>query len=48
MRFDSGGRIVKGDAGGIDLTPAALHHLVLRCVQPDIETTDASLNRAAG
>jgi hypothetical protein len=48
LRFDSGGRIVKGDSAGIDLTPAALHHLVLRCVQPDIEIADAALNRPAG
>jgi hypothetical protein len=48
VRFDSGGRILKGDSAGIDLTPAALHHLVLHCVQPDIETADTTLNRSEG
>jgi hypothetical protein len=46
VRFDAGGRILKGESAAIDLTPAALHHLVLRCVQPDIATPDASLNHS--
>jgi hypothetical protein len=46
VRFDAGGRTLKGDPTEIDLTPAALHHLVLRCVQPDTATLDAALNRS--
>lgn len=45
VRFDAGGRILKGDPAAIDLTPAALHHLILRCVQPDVATPDPALNR---
>jgi len=41
VRFDAGGRVLKGEATAIDLTPAALHHLILRCVQPDAATPDA-------
>jgi len=44
VRFDAGGRILKGDPAAIDLTPAALHHLILRCVQPDVATPDPALN----
>jgi hypothetical protein len=46
VRFDAGGRILKGESAAIDLTPAALHHLVLRCVQPDIATPDAVFNHS--
>jgi hypothetical protein len=45
VRFDAGGRILKSDSAPIDLTPAALHHLILRCVQPDVATPDPALNR---
>lgn len=45
VRFDVGGRIVTGDSAAADLTPAALHHLILRCVQPDVATPDAAFNR---
>ena len=45
VRFDLGGQIVTGDSAAADLTPAALHHLILRCVQPDVATPDAALNR---
>jgi len=44
VRLDTGGQILKGESAAIDLTPAALHHLVLRCVQPDIATPDAAFN----
>jgi hypothetical protein len=46
IRFDSGGRILKGDSTAIDLTPAAVHHLVLRCVQPDVATPGAAFNHS--
>ena len=46
VRFDAGGRVLKGESAAIDLTPAALHHLVLRCVQPDIATPDAAFNHS--
>ena len=46
VRFDAGGQILKGESTAIDLTPAALHHLVLRCVQPDIATPDAAFNHS--
>lgn len=47
LRFDSDGPILKGGAGRIDLSPAALHHTVLRCVQPEAELADAAaLNRS--
>ncbi|WP_245656715.1 LTA synthase family protein [Sphingomonas asaccharolytica] len=45
VRFDVGGQIVTGDSAAADLTPATLHHLILRCVQPDVATPDAALNR---
>jgi hypothetical protein len=48
VRFDTGGRILKGESAAIDLAPAALHHLVLRCVQPDIATPDTALNHPEG
>jgi phosphoglycerol transferase MdoB-like AlkP superfamily enzyme len=46
VRFDAGGRTLKGESAAIDLTPAALHHLVLGCVQPDIAIHNASLNHS--
>jgi hypothetical protein len=46
VRFDAGGRIMKGESAAIDLTPAALHHLVLQCVQPDIATPDDAFNHS--
>jgi len=46
VRFDAGGRILKGDSTAVDLTPAALHHLVIRCVQP--ETPDPAFNHSEG
>jgi len=46
VRFDREGRIVKGDSAGIDLTPAALHHLILRCVQSDVTTPDTAFNHS--
>jgi hypothetical protein len=46
VRFDAGGRVLKGESAAIDLTPAALHHLVLRCVQPDIATPEAAFNHS--
>jgi hypothetical protein len=46
VRFEAGGRILKGESAAIDLTPAALHHLVLRSVQPDIATPDAAFNQS--
>lgn len=42
VRFDAGGQILKGDPAPTDLTPADLHHIVLRCVQP--ETSAIALN----
>ena len=48
VRFDSGGQILKGDPAGIDLTPAALHHFVLHCVQPGAAIADIALNRSGG
>jgi hypothetical protein len=46
VRFDAGGQILKGEPAAIDLTPAALHHLVLRCVQPAIAAHDAAFNHS--
>lgn len=46
VRFDAGGRILKGESAAIGLTPAALHHLVLRCVQPDIATPDPAFSHS--
>jgi len=43
VRFDAGGRALKGESAAVDLTPAALHHLILRCVQPDVATADSAL-----
>lgn len=48
VRFDANGRILKGQSAAIDLTPAALHHLVLRCVQPDIAMPDSAFNHSEG
>jgi hypothetical protein len=48
VRFDANGRILKGQSAAIDLTPAALHHLVLRCVQPDIAMPDSAFNHLEG
>ncbi|WCM25701.1 LTA synthase family protein [Sphingomonas sp. QA11] len=46
VRFDSGGPVSNGGAGRVDLSPAALHHAILRCVRPDAEPADAiALNR---
>jgi hypothetical protein len=44
MRFDAGGRVLEGGPGRVDLSPDALHHAVLRCVQP----AAAVINRPAG
>ena len=38
VRFGAGGGVLRGGSAAIDLTPAALHHLILRCVQPDVAT----------
>jgi len=46
VRFGAGGQVLKGEAAAVDLTPAALHHLVLRCVQPDAAAVDTALNRS--
>ncbi len=47
LRFDSAGPVLNGGAGRIDLSPAALHHAVLRCVQPGAASADtAALNRS--
>jgi len=46
VRFDAGGQILKGEPAAIDLPPAALHHLVLRCVQPAIAAHDAAFNHS--
>lgn len=46
VRFDSEGRILKGDSVRTDLTPAALHHLILQCVQPDVATPETAFNHS--
>ena len=46
VRFDSEGRILKGDSVRTDLTPAALHHLTLQCVQPDVATPETAFNHS--
>lgn len=37
LRFDGGGPVQNGSAGRIDLSPAALHHAIMRCVAPDAQ-----------
>ncbi|HWU72820.1 MAG TPA: LTA synthase family protein [Sphingomonas sp.] len=44
VRFDAGGQILKSASAAADLTPAALHHLILRCVQPDVEVPDTAFS----
>jgi hypothetical protein len=46
VRFDAGGSILKGGSGQVDLSPDALHHAILRCVQPGAGPPDtAAVNR---
>jgi hypothetical protein len=46
VRFDAGGQVLEGESAAVDLTPAALHHLILRCVQPGVATPDTALNHS--
>lgn len=49
LRFDGGRTIAKGGEGRIDISPAVLHHAILRCITPEMGQTGAvAVNRPAG